>query len=287
LAGGYDEKYETHSPDDKDFHARIRRLGFESKEVEPRFLQAILHNDKMRFREYPHAKLAIPTGEDYDVHPENTVVNYGDIGCGTVYRNFCPEPIKIIPIPTRIFGIGMHKTGTTSLHHAFQILGLKSAHWQTAPWAKHVWREASQYGRSQTLEKFYCACDLPIPLVYQQLDKAYPGSKFILTVRDEWAWLKSVSKHWSHDHNQFRSQWDSDVFTHRCHNLLYGRRDFDATTMLERYRRHNAEVLEYFTGREADLCVMDMDKGAAWPKLCSFLNAPIPNEPYPHKLKTA
>lgn len=285
LAGGYDEKYKTHSPDDKDFDARLRRLGFDRREIPSHFLNAILHNDKMRFREYPHAKFA-QVGEDSAISPDATVVNNGRIGCGTVFRNFGPEPIVIEPIPTRIFGIGMHKTGTTSLHHAFGILGLKSAHWQTAPWAKHVWREVTQNGRSPTLERFYCACDLPIPLIYQQLDRAYPGSKFILTIRDEWKWLKSVANHWNPERNPFRHQWDSDVFTHRVHNLLYGRRDFDPTTMLNRYRQHNAEVLEYFRGRENDLLVMDIDAGHSWPELCRFLNVPVPNEPYPHMLKT-
>lgn len=288
LSGGYDEKYETHSPDDKDFDARLRRLGFERQEIPPRFLNAILHNDKMRFREYPEARKLIPHGEDFDIHPTNTVVNMGNVGCGTVYRNFCPQPIKIDPLPTRVWGIGMHKTATTSLHHAFGILGIKSAHWQTAPWAKRVWREVTQNGQSAALERFYAACDLPIPLIYQQLDKAYPGSKFVLTVRDEWKWLKSVANHWRHDSNPFRCQWDSDVFTHRVHNLLYGRKDFDATTMLERYRRHNDEVVDYFKSRTQDLLVMDMDLdcGRGWEPLCKFLKLPVPSVPYPHKLKT-
>jgi hypothetical protein len=180
----------------------------------------------------------------------------------------------------------MHKTGTTSLHHAFQILGLKSAHWQTAPWAKHVWREATQNGRSPTLEKFYCVCDVPITILYRELDQAYPGSKFILTVRDEWAWLKSVANHWDPARNQYRWQWDHDVFTHRLHNLIYGRKDFDPTTMLNRYRQHNADVLEYFASRPQDLLVLDLDKGQGWPELCRFLEMPAPNVPYPHMLKT-
>jgi len=286
LAGGYDEKYTTHSPDDKDFDARLRRLGIDRREIPPHFLQAILHNDKMRFKDYPHA-LTAAVGEESAISPDATVVNGGNIGCGKVWRNFGPEPIEIKPLPCRIFGIGLHKTGTTSLHHAFQILGFKSAHWQTAPWAKTVWREATQNGKSAALEKFYCACDLPIALVYQQLDRAYPGSKFVLTVRDEWSWLTSVRKHWMPEFNQFRYLWDEDVFTHRLHNMLYGRKDFYPTTMLERYRRHNAEVIEYFKGREQDLLVMDMEKGRhGWRELCGFLGLTVPNEPYPHMLKT-
>ncbi len=286
LSGGYDEKYSTYSPDDKDFNARLGRMGYQGHEIAPRFLDAILHNDKMRFREYPAARNSVQHGEDFEIHPTATVVNGGNVGCGTVYRNFCPQAINIEPFPTRVWGIGMHKTATTSLHHAFGILGLKSAHWQTAPWAKRVWREVTQNGQSAALERFYAACDLPIPLIYRQLDRAYPGSKFVLTVRDEWKWLKSVANHWRHDSNPFRCQWDSDVFTHRVHNLLYGRKDFDATTMLERYRRHNNDVVDYFKWRSDDLFIMDMDSGDGWRPLCNFLKLPVPNVPYPHKLKT-
>lgn len=286
LAGGYDERFVAWSSDDKDFNQRVARLGFVGIEVPGRFLDAILHNDKQRFKDYPEARFA-PTGEDHCVSDDGpAVVNGGVFGCGTVWRNFSPEPIVIEPLPTRIFGIGMHKTATTSLHHAFGILGLKSAHWQTAPWAKRVWREVTQQGRSPSLEQFYCACDLPIPLIFRELDSAYPGSKFILTVRDEWAWLKSVAKHWNRDHNPFRDSWDTDVFSHRVHNLLYGRKDFDPTTMLERYRRHNAEVLEHFKNRPNDLLVMDVEKGHGWKELCSFLSLPIPTQAYPHMLKT-
>jgi hypothetical protein len=279
LAGGYDEKYETHSPDDKDFHARLHRLRFDAVEIDPVYLRAIPHNDKMRFRDYPQA--AGNVSEDFAVHPESSVANRGSIGCGTVYRNFTEEAFEIKRVPTRIFGIGMHKTATTSLHTALQILGFKSGHWQNAHWAKAIWREMNQSGKSPTLERFYALSDLPIPMMFKKLDAAYPGSKFILTTRDEWSWLTSVRKHWNPNINQHRAAWDTDPFSHRVHAMLYGRRDFDPTTFLERYRRHNAEVLEHFKDRPGDLLVMPMDNGGSWPALCGFLGVPVPETPYP------
>lgn len=286
LVGGYDEKYDTHSPDDKDFSARISRIGFDKKEIDQRYLSAIMHNDKVRFREYPKAAFSQEL-EDFCVERDNTVVNGSDVGCGTVWRNFNGEPITIGSLPTRIFGIGLHKTATTSLHHAFEILGLNSGHWKNAHWAKLIWREMKDGGRSPTLEKHYALSDLPIPLMFRQLDRAYPGSKFILTVRDEWNWLKSVSNHWNPERNQYRTAWDSDPFSHKVHQLLYGRKDFDATTMLARYRAHNYEVMEYFKDRPQDLLVLDMEKRQDWKNICGFLGEPIPNVPYPMKTVTA
>ena len=106
IGGGYDEKYENYSPDDKDYKARLVRLEFKPLEIDAIYLNAIRHNDKMRFKEYPESKN--PTSEDFQIDQKNTVVNYGKVGCGMVTRNFDYTAINIRPIPTRIFGIGTH-----------------------------------------------------------------------------------------------------------------------------------------------------------------------------------
>lgn len=286
CVGGYDERFEAWGPDDMDFNARLRRLGNLSLEIDSRFLKAIQHPDKMRFREYP--KAAATCGED-SVLPESdaTIANWGQFGMGTVYRNFSHEPIVLGPVPTRIFGIGMHKTATTSLHTALRILGFKSGHWQNAHWAKAIYQEMSGAGRSRTLEQFYALSDLPIPVLFRELDAAYPGSKFILTVRNEWVWLESVRRHWSHEHNKFRVNWSVDPFTHKIHRVLYGQKGFDAKIFIDRYRQHNREVMEYFRDRPNDLLVIDMNLAAEkWEELCRFLDTEIPKVPYPHHFKT-
>ena len=292
LVGGYDEKYHTHSPDDKDFNARLRRLGYDGLEIDSKYLLAINHSEKMRYKEYPYAERNCY--DDFRIDTGYVVVNGGAIGCGVVYKNFSSVPIEIKPVPTRIFGIGLHKTATTSLHKALSILGYKSGHWVTAHWAKSIWREMNQDGRSATLERYQALTDLPIPMLYKQLDVAYPGSKFILTVRDEFSWLDSVRRHFSYEHNPFRAQWDTDPFSNRVHQMLYGRQDFDAATCLERYRIHTGRVLEYFQGR-SDLLVMNIPSQpnaeiskdmidvnhVGWKALCDFLGMPVPTSPYP------
>lgn len=281
AVGGYDEVFTTWGPDDKDFNVRLRRLGFMAVEIDARFLNAVSHNDKMRFREYPHVANAEVT-EDFNLPGREhvRVANGGYCGLGVVYKNFGRDPVEILPLPTRIFGIGMHKTATTSLHKALRKLRIDSAHWKSAHWAKAIWDEVRAHGRSRTLERHYALCDLPIPLLYRELDQAYPGSKFILTIRDEDEWLESVRTHWS-DKNPFRRQWDEDPFTNIIHREIYGRIRFDERVMRERYRRHNAEVLAYFKDRPRDLLVMDMSRGAGWHELCGFLRKPIPDGAYP------
>ena len=296
-AGGYDEMYDTWRGEDIDMICRLQRMGFTMRNFDNRFLNAVRHNAAIRFKEWPQAEKYEKNRDEIEfcATRTETVVNYGRIGVGTVYRNFDLKPIELPALPTRVFGIGMHKTATTSLDHAFKILGFDSFHFNTGNEARQIWEEMNSAGRSITLEESYALCDNPIPLLYRKLDAAYPGSKFILTVRSEESWLKSVERLWSAEHNPYRWTWDAYPFSHRIHTALYGQQNFDAQVFLERYRRHNAEVREYFgerldrPHRPGDLLVMDMDSGLGypyaqrtrWDDLCRFLNVPVPDIPYP------
>ena len=280
-AGGYDEKYETWASDDKDFSLRLTRIGYNGQEIPLCYLESIPHGDGVRFAEYPHLQASAGSDELNIVESSTTVVNFGRIGCGEVTAQ--GSPIDLRPIPTRIFGIGLHRTGTNSLTTALRILGFDSTHWESPRRARRVWKEMKYTGRSAAIESHYAWSDLPIPLLYRQLDAAYSGSKFILTLRDETSWLQSVRNHWSYDRNPWRHTWDSDCFTHWVHEELYGQREFDAEVFRARYRRHTQEVMEYFRGRSDDLLVMH---DPSWPDLCRFLGTAIPPSPYPHEYKT-
>jgi hypothetical protein len=285
MVGGYDEKFAEWSPDDEDFKCRLRLLNIPSGEIPPQFLKAVRHTDKLRFREYRHVERKCYDQPKPPVCPSVAVVNGGNVGCGKVFRNESTKPIWIAPIPTRVFGIGMHKTGTSSLDSAFKMLGFNSAHWNTALWARGICEEMAR-GRSATVEQHYTFSDLPFTLLYKELDKAYPGSKFILTVRPEHDWIRSVRNHWDPKINPWRKDWDIAPFTHVLHQRLYGRKTFDADAFLARYRQHNAEVIAYFKNRPGDLLVMKVDK-PEWGALCAFLDRPIPDVPFPHALRTA
>jgi hypothetical protein len=282
ISGGYDEKYETYSPDDKDFNFRLRRLGFCAQEIDPRYLGAIKHSDRIRFREYPEARdYTTAAASVGTIHNNGRVVNDGVIGCGTVCRNFDPTPIVLGIIPTRLFGIGAHKTATRSLASALAILGFKTGHWENPYWAKMIWTEMRELGRSSILERFYALCDQPIDQLYRELDRAYPNSRFILTTRSEADWVESARNHFNPQLNPWVKTWHTDPFTHKMHNRIYGRKTFEEGAFLAAYRRHNAEVLEYFKDRPSDLLVMDMSRGDGWLELCPFLDVPIPDVAYP------
>jgi hypothetical protein len=287
-AGGYDERFDTWAPDDKDFNARLQRIGYRAVEMDRKYLEAIPHGEGMRFKEYPHAHCVDEFYyKEIEITESNvTIANFGRFGRGLVFRNFSSVSICLEPIPTRIFGIGLHKTATTSLDAALKILGYDSAHWESGIHVRKIWNEMNTLGRSKTLERHYATSDLPISILYKKLDAAYPGSKFILTVRDEDIWLRSVRNHWSYTRNRFRWEWEAYPISNKIHKAVYGQTWFDETVFLARYRKHNQEVIEYFKDRREDLLLMNMDKGAGWPELCEFLGKSIPGQEYPRAFVT-
>ena len=280
-SGGYDERFTTWACDDKDFNNRLCHLGYKPVAIDRSYLDCIPHGDGLRFQEYPHVKDTIDAEEAKLRIPETGVANFGKGGCGEVFR---PDgsSVRLEPIPARVFGIGLHKTATTSLHAALQILGYESTHWPSGTWARDVLNEMTTKGFSPTLEKTYAASDLPISILYKELDKAYPGSKFILTIRNENEWLRSVRDHFSYK-NPYRWEWDVYPFSNKIHQMVYGRKTFDYDIFKERYRRHNAEVIDYFKERPDDLLVMTKPD---WSELCRFLGKPVPEVTYPKKFVT-
>lgn len=286
--GGYDESFDTWRGEDIDICQRMLRLGFRMKFIPNSFLDVIPHGGDLRFREYQHARVFERAYEFKIIASRTeTIANYGNWGCGTVYRNFNSLPVCLGPVPSRVFGIGMHKTGTTSLHHAFQHLGLDSWHWKSNRQAWRIFNEMNGLGRSTLVENSYALCDNPIPILYQKLDRAYPGSKFILTMLSEEKWLAAVECLFDQNRNPYYD-WDKQPFSHLIHEAIYGRRDLDRDTFLARYRRHNRDVLEYFSSRPGDLLVMKMSElnsDQCWQKLCGFLGKQIPSIPYPHAHK--
>lgn len=172
----------------------------------------------------------------------------------------------------KIFCIGFHKTGTTSLDVALETLGYKVCHAveiENPDIADQA--ETIAFG---LVEKFDAFQDNPWPILYRQLDTKYPGSKFILTVRPVKSWISSVVDHFGIVDTEMR-KWIYGV------GHPVGQED----VYIRRYEKHNWDVVEYFHDRPDDLLIMRISEGDGWDKLCKFLGRQIPQEPFPHKNK--
>lgn len=114
--------------------------------------------------------------------------------------------------------------------------------------------------------------DNPWPMLYKEMDNAFPGSKFILTLRDPQKWVASIVKNFGTDVTPMR-EW--------IYGKGYGYPKGNEALYVERFERHNLEVLDYFRDRKQDLLVMNLTEGDGWEKLCPFLGIQVPAEPFP------
>lgn len=173
----------------------------------------------------------------------------------------------------KIFGIGLSKTGTTSLASALDILGYRTKDY---PGVQNYVPGDLGSVDAQVLERYEALTDTPIPSFYRELDRAYPGAKFILTVRDMDGWLQSCRKQFTARLAEKQSEAHNRLFVD-----LYGTAVFDEPQFRAGYERFVAGVLQHFKDRPQDLLVLDVAAGQGWPELCAFLGRPEPQQPFP------
>jgi hypothetical protein len=180
-----------------------------------------------------------------------------------------------MPAYNKVFGIGLQRTGTTSMTSALNVLGFNSYHFPA-----QLWDDVDD----PVLNEYDAFFDNPIPLLYQELDRKCPGSKFILTVRDENAWQESCHRLFA----KHREEWelDSNKYIKEMHIASYGIDHFDEEAFRKAYREHVNEVKSYFRDRPEDLLIFDIASDDQWEELCPFLNKEVPDQPFPHKHKS-
>jgi hypothetical protein len=193
-----------------------------------------------------------------------------------------------LPATARIFGIGLGRSGTSSLTDALHLLGYRSLHYPEDDQTKEEVTAflAAPGDRLQltVLERLDAIIDTPICATFEALDAAYPGSKFILTIREKQSWLASWRRFWEVWLEPYLRNHGGDagaVYMNALHQSVYGRTTFDADHFAHAYDRHHARVRRHFDDRPADLLTIDICAGQGWGPLCGFLGLPEPTEPFP------
>jgi hypothetical protein len=176
----------------------------------------------------------------------------------------------------KIISIGFHKTGTSSLRDALEKLGYNirsTTNSALIPILKGDFNRVLRKTRGYDVLE-----DFPWFLIYKELDQRIPGSKFILTIRENESWYKSVADHIG----DLRSP---------PHEWIYGRGkgipSNDKAHTLSVYKAHNESVIKYFKDRPNDLLILDLYADDNWQQICKFLGHEVPNEDYPHSNKAS
>ena len=193
----------------------------------------------------------------------------------------------------KVIGAGFGRTGTTSLKAALGKLGVGPCyHFQEVvkyPWHDKTWLKAhagKPVDWQHFLRNYNSGLDYPICNFYKELIVAFPDAKVLLSVRDPDRWYDS-SLATIYKAAQL-PKWLGRVFppmrppiflaaTVAWDGIFEGRFEDRAHT-LAIYERHIAEVKAHVPPER--LLIFDVKEG--WEPLCTFLNVPIPDEPFPH-----
>ncbi|MEZ5167460.1 MAG: sulfotransferase [Acidimicrobiales bacterium] len=180
------------------------------------------------------------------------------------------------PNRPRIFGIGLNKTGTTSLHEVLTILGFESLHWGGPEAHDRVVRAVEEEVPLLTyLDPRYDAfSDIGVlSRRFSLCDRQYPGSRYILTVRPVEEWLDSRRRHVERNRELAREGRYSGSFL-----------EVDMDKWRKEWDTHMERAHRYFAGRD-DMIEIDVTAGPGWEPFCELLGVPVPAVPFPWKNK--
>lgn len=164
-------------------------------------------------------------------------------------------------VKSKVFCIGLNKTGTTTIHHVFNDLGLKSTGFN-GTLLGHYRLSGFDSKMKEFIAAYDAFQDLPWGLFYRELAIEYPESKFILTTRiSSEKWFESIKRH----------SLTTNPFYH-TNKWTYGYRypQFHKNAHINFYEEHNRKVREHFKDKTnfMEIC---WESGDTIEKIAAFL----------------
>jgi hypothetical protein len=183
---------------------------------------------------------------------------------------------RTMSMKNKIFGVGVMKTGLTTLGECLRVLGFNLQYFS----AKGL-NEYSSEERviiKKMLSEHNAFVDLPWLLMYRELYDRFPDAKFILTVRDENEWYQSLWWHLMKIGGSFK--W-AKLIAGKDADVVQTKKGKELAIHL--YENHNEKVKDFFIDKPGSLLVIDITRENQWHPICGFLNQRIPELPFPHE----
>ena len=203
---------------------------------------------------------------------------------------------------SKVFCIGMNKTGTTSIRKEFQRMGLIVGIEREAEMLyKEFFSEDYEpiYDYIDTGEAFQ---DFPFsyPGFFRLLDQRYPDAKFILTVRsssDQWfdSLVRFHSKVFGSGRLPDETTLRESIYVEKgmawvsFSNLFKvepGEELYNKERLVEVYEDHNRAIREYFKDKPGRLLELDLSEEGAYQEFCAFLDYQSEHSTFPWENKT-
>jgi len=189
---------------------------------------------------------------------------------------------------SKVFTLGFPKNGNSSLTEALRILGYR-VYQNPIQFRQRIWRGDYRWDdpkKPWTALTNFGEWDFP------GLDQAYPGSRFIYNYRDLESWLRSIRYHLETHIKHKVAPYGPPNMVKEILLYIFHTYGWDEEKLSRIYILHQQEILDYFSqriwkgvGSRADLLWLPL-RDFGWEKLCSFLEKPIPDKPFPHANRT-
>ena len=188
----------------------------------------------------------------------------------------------------KVIGAGVGRTGTLSLKLAINRLGLGPCHHMeevlhNRPVHVPLWVAAMKGTPDwQAIYRGYAsAVDWPTAGFFRELSAVYPTAKFILTHRSPESWVESFSETiYKAMAGRDHAPPDMQPWLDMCTSVISKTgfpEGLDADGLLRAFTAHNEAVKAAIPAKQ--LLVYQVKDG--WEPLCTFLDVPVPSEPFP------
>jgi tetratricopeptide (TPR) repeat protein len=180
----------------------------------------------------------------------------------------------------KFFGIGLSRTGTTSLTAALSALNFRAIHWLNPL--------TNEMMRGDDVHLFDAFTDTPVCVDFESYYFMFHNSKFIYTVRPFESWQRSMTAY-------FRKRFGTGDFRKlrnvmRLSDKLPYREDFSSVHLAlyfnhknyeAAYRAYDSRVRRFFRDKRKDRFLeFDVSSGR-WEDLCRFTDTSVPSIDFP------
>ncbi|MGD9295285.1 MAG: sulfotransferase [Roseobacter sp.] len=193
----------------------------------------------------------------------------------------------------KIIGPGFGRTGTKSTKDALEILGFAPCHhmfevFGNPPQVKfwQAFAEGKDVDFREVFAGYQAQIDWPGAHAWRELVQTFPEAKVLLTVRPEESWYRSYSRTIGKFMKVYKDlelpphiRDMADTMTEMVVIPTFGGVEHSKQAALDAYRKRIEEVRAEIAPER--LLVFDVAEG--WDALCSFLEVPVPDTPFPHQ----
>lgn len=202
----------------------------------------------------------------------------------------------------KVFGIGMGKTGTTSLEKAFIELGFRVGPQPMFEGHYDAWAAGNHSAFLADVDRFEAFQDVPfcLPGTYRMLFERFPSAKFVLTVRDSSEqWYNSLCRFHAKifgrngnlptEADLAAADYVSPGWALRVSKIYAAPagRPYDRSTLVRVYEAHLRDTQSFFARHKGSLLVLNVAEGDAYSRLATFLARTPASKPFPHLNKSA